>query len=226
MNLGSITSMEMRLSEETIKTILGIKESVYLSSRSMATNLMVTFFPSSKTTKRAVISFTEKLKTVLENLGVNIISYEQSLGSDNKIKKDIAVIATEGSDYDNLPVKHVANPRANPIVTIVEVSSCLDETASFEEHMNSATRLFAQHMANIIICIEENRWIVYSLNGYSPVYKIDKDFKEWVLRGLIPKIAAPVKPPLLSEFRKLGYRYKNFILRTLYNGYCESKPII
>jgi len=42
--------------------------------------------------------------------------------------------------------------------------------------------------------------MVYSLNGYSPLYDIDTGFKKRLARGLIPKLAAPLRAPLLSEF--------------------------
>lgn len=192
----------MGLSEEAIKTILGIKEPVYLTTESMIENLTVTFFPFHKTTDKEILTFREKLEAVLKDLGVNILLYEQALGKRDKIKKGIAIIATGDGEPGNLAVDHVMNPRNNPIVTIVkEPPTLLDETASFEEHMNIAIKLFAYHMSNIIICAGKKEWIVYSLNGYSPLYKIEEDFSRRVSRALIPKLTAPIRPPLLSEFK-------------------------
>lgn len=191
----------MRLSEETIKMILGINDPVYLTPRSMIDNITVTFFPFSKTVDRDITFFSRKLKTTLEDLGVNVIPYREALGKHNRVRKGIAVIATGEGEPGNLPIDHVTNPRDNPLATIVKVPYCLAETTPFEEHMNIATRLFAQHMTNVIICLDKNSWMVYSLNGHSPLYEIDKDFSRRVLRGLIPKLATPLRPPLLSEFK-------------------------
>jgi len=193
--------MNKKLNEEVIKNILGITEPVCSDFNSMLKSLVITFFPPSRTTSKETIVFSEKLKVALQVLGANILPYQQTLDSRKRIKKGITVISTDKGEAGNLPIDHVSNPKTNPIVTIAKISSRIDNAASFEHHMNLAIQLFSQHMANIIICFNGDRWMVCSLNGFSPSYKMDSNFNRRVLKALVPKIAAPLKPPLLSEFK-------------------------
>lgn len=68
------------LNQETIQTILGIKEKVYVTPLEMADKMNVTFFPYvSKGTSENVVNFSNKLKETFRDLNVNIVPYNESL---------------------------------------------------------------------------------------------------------------------------------------------------
>lgn len=215
-NLQNTIGLE--LNQEQIKTILGIEEPVYLTYAEMIRNLTLVFFPICKNTDKESIIFYDILKKNLEYLGTKIIPYEEALDIQSKIKKGVAVIAAGEGESGNLPVDHIANLRNNPVVNIVKTPFLLAEKASFEEHMFFSAKLFSKYMANVIICINENRWMVYSLNGFSPIYEIDKNFSRRIVKALVPKLAATLKPPLLSEFNIQEWDIKN----VFYKPYIED----
>ncbi|HRH26815.1 MAG TPA: hypothetical protein PLZ99_01500 [Parcubacteria group bacterium] len=68
------------LNQETIQTILGIKEKVYVTPLEMADKMNITFFPYvSKGTSDNVVNFSNKLKETFRELNVNIVPYNESL---------------------------------------------------------------------------------------------------------------------------------------------------
>src|SRR5205823_2027516 len=67
-------------------------------------------------------------------------------------------------------------------------------------HFNTALSLFAYHMTNIVLAVNEKKWLLYNFNASHPIYDVDNNFKEDVLHALIPKIAAPIRAHRYSEF--------------------------
>lgn len=55
-------------------------------------------------------------------------------------------------------------------------------------------------MTHIVIAVNREKWLLYNFNGSHPVFPFDDNFQSNVLYALIPKIAAPVKAPKISEF--------------------------
>ena len=196
------------IKNKTIKSILGIKESIALTVDDMVSDLDITFYPAHNNPSKDITNFCEKLRTTLKELHANIIPYEQTLNSKKRIRGGVATIIAGDGDARNLPIDHISKPRDNPVAAIVEAPGFLDENATFEQHMELATKLFAHHMANVIVCVSKNRWLIYSLNGYSPAYDINEDFSGRILRAFIPKLAAPLKPPLLTEFNIEKWDYE------------------
>jgi hypothetical protein len=206
--------MKIKLGEETIKVVLGIREGVPLTFKDMINNLTVAFSPICNDADAETISFYHILKKALHDLGVNVIPYEQALDINGKIKERVAVVNAGYGKTGNLTVDNIASLRSNSVVNIVKIPDFLSEKASFEEHMVFSASLFSQYMANIIICISKGKWIVYSLNGFSPIHNTDKNFKRRITKSLIPKLVAILKPPLLGEFKvekwNLFYRSSHF----------------
>ena len=196
------------IKNQTIKSILGIQEPIALTVDGMVSDLDITFYPTLNSPSKDIFNFCEKLKATLNDLHANIIPYEQALNLKKRIREGVATIIAGDGDARNLPVDHISKPRDNPVAAIVETPGFLDQTATFEQHMELATKLFAYHMANVIVCVRKNKWLVYSLNGYSPVYDINEDFSGRILRAFIPKLAAPLKPPLLTEFQIEKWDYE------------------
>jgi len=119
---------------------------------------------------------------------------------EKKIRRDIAIISLGEGKEGNLPIDYTTSFKENPIVTILQKNDKINESGSFQEHMENALNLFTWNMTNLAVCVDKNSWTVYSFNLSYPNFSIDKDFKKNVLNSLITKIAAPVVPPYLSEF--------------------------
>ncbi len=216
--------MKEILNQETIQKILGIEGVVYTNPEQMARSLTVTFFPSEgHKFGENVKSFSDKLRTTLIELGVKVIPYEESLDSlpfkkllklyfytlsgrgrgikkGKKIKPGIAIISLGEGKTGNLPMDNTMGFAKNSVITIIDMPSGIDDDTEFHHHFDTAMNLFAYHMTNIAIIVDDKKWIPYNFNASHPIYDFEHDFEKNILNGLIPKIAAPIKPPKLLEF--------------------------
>ncbi len=125
-------------------------------------------------------------------------SLRQFLGR-TRIKKGTSIIVV-GRQEKRLPMEHIYSFKHNSVITILDVPQEIVESTSFMKHFDTAMGLFAHHMTNIVIGVTPSKWILYNFNASHPTYSTDADLKPILLKGLIPKIAAPVRPYRLSEF--------------------------
>lgn len=220
-------------SQEIIKVILGIKEDVDMTPKEMSNNLTVTFFPTESTSSDNVLNFSNKLREVFLDIGVNIISYEGSLvvvpffkkikyffrvllfniriflsgklyfvkiKGGKKVKKGVVIVMCGEGKTGNLPIDNTMGFKYNPVITIVDKSEGINDNSSFYDHMDMALDLFAWNMTNILITVSDTDWRIYSFNASYPKHYINEGFRHSVLNSLIPKIAAPVRPPNINNF--------------------------
>ncbi|NTV22158.1 MAG: hypothetical protein HGB03_01135 [Candidatus Yonathbacteria bacterium] len=117
-----------------------------------------------------------------------------------RIKAGISVIALGEQATGNLPMDNTSSFRRSSVITILDRPDNIKKETAFQEHFDTAMHLFAYHMTNIVLAVDEKEWIVYNFNASHPVYQIDDTFKEHVLSALIPKIVAPIRPYRFSEF--------------------------
>lgn len=119
-----------------------------------------------------------------------------------KIKKGISVLALGEHETGNLPMDNTMSFSETSVVSIVDRPENINTDSTFQEHFDTAMNLFTHHMTNIAIAVDNEKWILYNFNASHPTFKIDSpNFKKYLLDGLIPKIAAPIKPPKLKEFK-------------------------
>ena len=223
------------LSQLSIEKILGINQSVPVDPKVMANNLVITFYPyKNHKISNNILSFAEKLKEALKNIGVTIIPYEESLVKmsfkrkfkilfftligklpkgikiGNKIKRGVSVIALGEGATGDLAMDNTMGFAQNSVITILDMPEGIDHDTEFHKHFDTAMGLFAYHMTNIAIVVDEKKWIPYNFNASHPVYQIDENLENNILKGVIPKIAAPIKPPKLKEFTILKEKFDPF----------------
>lgn len=195
----------MNLSQEAIQKILGIETPICIDAKEMAKSLSVTFFPTSLKISPDIEAFKDKLQKTLKYLDINIMAYERSLVSAStekkKIKKGVVVIAFGNSRMGNYPVDHIISPIENQIITVIDKPTKIKKRLPYEERMSLGTELLVRYMSSVIICVEKREWIIYTLNGFSPLYQTNDNFAYNILNNLIPKIASRIHPPRLSEFK-------------------------
>ncbi|OGF65311.1 hypothetical protein A2Z53_01680 [Candidatus Giovannonibacteria bacterium RIFCSPHIGHO2_02_42_15] len=117
-----------------------------------------------------------------------------------KVKSGVRVITIGERPTGYLPMDNVMSFTNNPIVTILDMPAGINNDTDFHKHFDTAAKLFAYHMTNLVICVGENNWILYSMNASHPIYPLEKDFEKSILYSLIPKLSAPIRPPMISEF--------------------------
>lgn len=129
--------------------------------------------------------------------GLTTLSYVR-MGK--RVKEGVSIIALGEGKEGHLPIDYLMNLRDSIVITILDMPAGVHDETDFITHFNTAMNLFAHHMTHIVIGVDEKRWILYNLNAAHPIYIRNKNSENHILKTLIPKIAAPIKPPRLSEF--------------------------
>ena len=145
-----------------------------------------------------------------------------------KIKKGVAIIMTGDGKAGNMPMDNTISFKFNPIVTIVDRPNDINSETSFSAQMDFALDSFAWHMTNLLIAVTNSEFTIYSFNASYPTYKIYENFNTTIFNNLIPKIAAPVRPPSMKDFTvKEGIFNANDIeYRDFASDIIKSGPIL
>lgn len=123
-----------------------------------------------------------------------------SIRTGKKIRKGISVISLGEGQAGALPIDFTMSFSKSNVITILDMPRHITTDTEFHEHFDTMMKLFAHHMTNVAIVVDAISWIPYNFNASHPRFFRGKDFKKNVLSTLIPKIAAPISPPKLSEF--------------------------
>lgn len=129
--------------------------------------------------------------------GLNILS---KIRMGKRVREGISIIALGEGKEGNLPIDYLANLKSGMVVTIIDMPPGVHDETDFITHFNTSMNLFAHHMTHIVIGVDEKKWILYNLNAAHPIHLRNTDSSNHILKTLIPKLAAPIKPPRLSEF--------------------------
>ncbi len=192
------------LTDSQIEELLGLPAQTCTEPLEMANRLVLTFFPYQDKASHAVRSFAAQLKATLVGFGVSFLPFEQCLQEGKKrLKKHISVIALGEQAPENLPIEYVPSLSDNSIIQILDFPESIEEQSTFQQHFDTAISLFARHLVNIVLGVDQNRWILYNFNASHPVYSRSEGFAHAVLHSLVPKIFAPISPPKLSDFEIL-----------------------
>ncbi|PJE64261.1 MAG: hypothetical protein COU90_03530 [Candidatus Ryanbacteria bacterium CG10_big_fil_rev_8_21_14_0_10_43_42] len=117
-----------------------------------------------------------------------------------KIKEGITVIVVGERKTGNLAMDNMISFARSQVITIVDMPEHISEQSTFREHFDTAFQLFAHHMTNIVLGVGDKKWLLYNFNASHPIYPFGENFEEIILNSLIPKIAAPLRPPKLKQF--------------------------
>jgi len=117
-----------------------------------------------------------------------------------KVRENTVLVSTGKYKSGNLAMDHTMSLKRNPIVSITERSKNINDHSSYNDHLDEGLDLFSSEMCNLAVTVSDRDWLIYSYNGSYPSYDLEENFRKNVLNSLIPKIAAPVRPPLLDNF--------------------------
>lgn len=117
-----------------------------------------------------------------------------------KVKKGIAIVVAGDQSLSHMPMEYIHSFKDNSVISVVDFPTGVSAESSFDKHFETSMNLFVHHMSNIILGVDSEKWILYNFNGSHPVYPIDKNFKEYILGALVPKVVAPIRPHKLRDF--------------------------
>ena len=123
-----------------------------------------------------------------------------NLAKRERIRKGTTIIAVGENETSKLPIDYTSSFTRNTVITILDCPSEINEQTDFAKHFDTAMDAFSYHMTQIAIFVDQNKWVVYNFNASHPIYPLHSDFTENVLEAIIPKVAAPIHPPLLKDF--------------------------
>lgn len=198
--------------EDTSEEIIKFAEKLETTFRELHVNIVpysdalirVSFFKSLKTTIKVLLSnvvyFLRKIFGRPQKNHYFSLRAVAFLFKRTKIKKGISVVVLGEQDADKLPMQYIYSFKDNSVITILDFPKNITEDSSFHEHFDTALSMFAHNMTNIVIGVDEKKWLLYNFNASHPIFYLDKNFKEDVLHALVPKIVAPIRPYTLSEF--------------------------
>lgn len=118
----------------------------------------------------------------------------------SKIEPGTSVLAAGDGKTGNLPVDYMSDFRDVTILTVIDKPEDVEEGMPFVDHYETAIELFCHYMTNVIVGVGDETWFIYNFNGSHPFYERGGDLEDQLLNSLIPKLAAPIRPPKLSEF--------------------------
>lgn len=116
------------------------------------------------------------------------------------IKPGHTVLNVGEGQAGNLPVDYMADFQDISVLTLIDKPEHVEKEMPFTEHYETAIELFAHHMTHVVVGVDDEAWFLYNFNGSHPFYARDGQVDEHVLRSLIPKLAAPIRPPDLANF--------------------------
>ncbi|MDZ7726352.1 MAG: hypothetical protein U5L75_02100 [Candidatus Campbellbacteria bacterium] len=126
----------------------------------------------------------------------------KSIWKRNRIQKNISIISLGSHPEWKMPVDYTSSLSDNQVISILDWPSEITERSSFDDHFNKAMELFAFNISHVVLATDGNKFILYNFNLAHPVYRLnDREVKGALLWALIPKLAAPIMPPTLRDFK-------------------------
>ena len=196
------------LTAESVERIIGLKEHIPLQLDEMSRNLKVTFYQFNPVSD-ALTNFIEKLRTGFEQVGIEVLEFQDTLNEKNKVKPNITVIAAGmTNDAKDMMVNHVSSLYINPVVGLYEGDSPVKEDASNQDKLNSIITVLAYDVVHLAIFVNEKEWTICTMNGAVIPVNHDDDISDTIENCLVPKLTAQVIPP--NILTHIDYRYNRF----------------
>jgi len=183
---------------DAIQQLLGIQKQLPLTWEEMARSLQICIFPHASSNDR-LKAFEQRLNTVLVHAGAKLIPYPEALveGVDERVRKSIVLIASGDVADDRLPINHVSSLSENVIVSVLEQACPAHAHTDLQAKLNAMMSDMAWHFAHVLIYLEPDDSVtVCNWNGAIIQCRDDHQLGE----VLVPKLAAPVVPPRMSDF--------------------------
>lgn len=188
------------LSTEAISAIIGLKSKVPTTPGEMARSLKVAFYPSPDIDEK-LKTFLVLIETILRGAGVTVISYNDALreGHHGHVGRGIVLIAAGEGESGNLAIDHVSSLTENTVIGIFYRRMPGFGQTRFQQRVDSIVHALVWHMVHIIIYVDDETWTVCTMNGAIDTFSLSQ-LEDRVVKALIPKIAAPVRPPQKRDY--------------------------
>ena len=106
---------------------------------------------------------------------------------------------------DDFTARYVQDPFNTQIITLMPLEpEFADAATTYDRKIAIGLKNLITTMSEIVMGIAPDRFSLVNMNLSDSIYRND-ELDEFVLTSLIPKIYAPIKPPVLTRFKKGEY---------------------
>lgn len=184
----------------SVRSLLGFRRPVPLTLAEMCRTLRVLFFPGTRLTPRLEV-FGEKLRAAFRKLGVREVLLQDALNSSGHLVEGIVPLFLGEPQLDvamleQLPLQ---NLYSSQMVGIFDRRSPVDENSGLQERLDSIVEVLTGHLVTLCLFVTDEHWCMCTMNGAVANYSNGDSICDDVEHALIPKLAARVMPPRVSD---------------------------
>ena len=111
---------------------------------------------------------------------------------------------------DDFTVGYLQDPYNTQVITIVPIDPAFEnEDTAYDEKISIGLKNLINNMSEIVIGVSRRNFAITNMNLSDSIYTHDQ-LDDFVLYSLIPKIYAPIKPPVLTRFSVSEYDPQEF----------------
>ena len=111
---------------------------------------------------------------------------------------------------DDFTVGYLQDPYNTQVITIMSLDPEFEnEDTTYERKISLGLKNLINNMSEIVIGVSDSKFAIINMNLSDSIYRHDQ-LDDFVLYSLIPKIYAPIKPPVLTRFSVSEYDPKEF----------------
>ncbi len=101
---------------------------------------------------------------------------------------------------DDFTAKHVQDPFNTQVITLTNLNPEFeDKSTTYDRKIVLGLNNLISTMSEIVIGVSDRRFTIVNMNLSDSLY-VHEELDDFVSKSLIPKIYAPIKPPVLNRF--------------------------
>jgi len=200
-----------------VRALLGLRRPVPTTLQEMSQSLRVLFIPGTRLSPR-LQSFGEKLRTAFQELGVRILESQEAFDSSGNLIEGVVPVFVGERQLDTAMLEQLPlqNLYSSQMVGVFDRRSPVDETSGLQDRLDSIVEVMTGHLVTLCLFVTDEHWCMCTMNGAVAIYSNGDSITADVEHGLVPKLAARVMPPRVSD---ITCRYEELDpLSPEYNG--------
>lgn len=139
------------------------------------------------------------LRRLMSGLAEKIYSYLRSP------EMSVTEILKTSGWADDFTVRYLQDPYNTQIITLMSLDpEFADSNTTYDRKIQIGLQNLIKTMSEIVIGVSKNRFSIINMNLSDSTFSIE-ELDDFILNSLIPKIYAPIKPPVLKRFEKGEY---------------------
>ena len=190
--------MSNSISSGSLHDLLGIPLGTPLTIDEMCLHIKPVIYPAPLLSVR-LEQFCHALVTVMQSLGITVLSEEQASGDDGRFVPGTVILAPGYFPDNLLAINRVTTLYNNIIVGIYDEAAPLSAESLPQERLDAIVGRLARDMVHILIFVTDRSWTICTMNGGVVRFNTSYPSREDVRDTLVPKLTAQVVPPRAEE---------------------------